>query len=62
LGDFMAKSNIEILRSLQLCIKLLSESLKNPKEYNIREPLETRLRFILMKLEKIYDQVSYADE
>jgi hypothetical protein len=53
--------NVEILRSLQLCIKLISDVLKNPREYNLHEPLETRLRFILMKLEKIY-QVSYAND
>jgi len=56
------KSNIEVLRSLQVCIKLLREVLDNPKNYSLREPLETRLRFILMKLENIYDQVSYAND
>jgi hypothetical protein len=56
------KSNVEILRSLQVCIKLLREALDNKKYYNVREPLESRLHFVLLKLEKIYDQVSYADD
>jgi hypothetical protein len=58
----MAKSNIEVLRSLQLCIKLIKEALNDKKYYNVREPLESRLQFVLLKLEKIYDQVSYADD